>query len=39
VTYIGHRLGTQFGGEDICRTPSVMDDKALRASYFIRISR
>jgi hypothetical protein len=39
VTYIGHRLGTQFGGEDIYRIPPIMDDKALRASHFIRITR
>jgi hypothetical protein len=39
MTYIGHRLGIQFGREDICRIPPVMDDKSLRASHFIKISR
>jgi hypothetical protein len=39
VTYIGHRLGTQFSGDDIYKIPPIMDDKALRASHFIRISR
>jgi hypothetical protein len=39
VTYIGHRLGTQFGGEDICKIPPDIDDKTLHASHFIRISR
>jgi hypothetical protein len=39
VAYIVHRLGTQFGGENICRISPVIDDKALRASYFIRIFR
>jgi hypothetical protein len=39
VTYIGHKLGTQLGGEDICRISPVMDDKALHVSHFIRISR
>jgi hypothetical protein len=39
VTYIGHRLGTQFNGDDIYRIPPVMDDKALRVSHFIRISK
>jgi hypothetical protein len=32
-------LGTQFGGEDICKIPPIMDDKTLCASHFIKIFR
>jgi ATHILA ORF-1 family len=39
MTYIGHKLGLQFIGDDIYKIPLMMNDKSLRASYFIRISR
>jgi hypothetical protein len=36
VTYIGQKLDLQFNGDDMCKIPHVMGDKALCALHLSR---